>query len=224
MKSEKHSARHGQLIVLEGIDGAGKSTHVTFIADLIRRLHGVTVLVSREPGGTPLAESLRDLLLHQPMSPTAEVLLAVAARQDHVEKVIRPALASGQWVVCDRFIDSTRAYQGGGGGVELGWIDSLNTVATGGLEPDRVYLFDAPSALAAQRRGGRNADPVRQHDQNGHADADRFESQGVAFFDRVRDVYLNRQRDNAAVQTKIIDSTLSVPQIQSLLSEDISRL
>lgn len=219
------SLNPGKLVVLEGIDGAGKSTHVRFIADCIRRAHGVQVLVTREPGGTPLAESIRGLLLHEPMDAQTEVLLAMAARLDHVQGVIRPALASGQWVVCDRFVDSTRAYQGGGGGVDLAWIDALNQVATRGLNPDRVYLFDAPSEIAAKRRGGRiTQDGPTKAAGHGTEKADRFESQGIDFFDRIRDVYLHQQRANSAGQILIVDSTLSVPQIQSLLSEDISTL
>jgi dTMP kinase len=202
----------GKLIVLEGIDGAGKSTHLDFVCEQIRALKNVEVLLTREPGGTPLAEKIRELVLHEPMDVETEVLLVMAARRDHVQSRIKPALSAGQWVVCDRFIDSTRAYQGGGGGVSLRWIDELNDIATGGLVPDRVYLFDIPSELAAQRRGGR-----------GNA-SDRFEEQGVAYFDRVRDVYLNQQRLFHEARTFVIDATQTVSQIQSQLKEDISTL
>ncbi|MBU3725669.1 MAG: dTMP kinase [Burkholderiaceae bacterium] len=202
----------GKFIVLEGIDGAGKSTHVEFIAQSIRESHGVQVLVTREPGGTPLAEKIRGLVLHEPMDVETEVLLVTAARRDHVARVIRPALEAGQWVVCDRFVDSTRAYQGGGGGVSLGWIDELSESATSGLSPDRVYLFDAPAALAAQRRGGR-----------GQAE-DRFEAQDLAYFERVRDVYLNQQRLFSEASFLVIDSSMSVSRIQNLLLIDIATL
>jgi dTMP kinase len=202
----------GKLIVLEGIDGAGKSTHLDFVCEQIRALKNVEVLLTREPGGTPLAEKIRELVLHEPMDVETEVLLVMAARRDHVQSRIKPALSAGQWVVCDRFIDSTRAYQGGGGGVSLRWIDELNDIATGGLVPDRVYLFDIPSELAAQRRGGRGSA------------GDRFEEQGVAYFDRVRDVYLNQQRLFHEARTFVIDATQTVSQIQSQLKEDISTL
>lgn len=202
----------GKFIVLEGIDGAGKSTHLDFICEQIREHKQVEVLLTREPGGTPLAEKIRALLLHEPMSVETEVLLVMAARKDHVEQRIRPALEQGQWVVCDRFIDSTRAYQGGGGGVNLGWIDALNDMATGGLSPDRVYLFDIPSELAAQRRGGRGSV------------SDRFEEQGVAYFDRVRDVYMNQRRLFAEDQTLAIDAQQSIEAIREILRKDIQGL
>lgn len=202
----------GKFIVLEGIDGAGKSTHLDFICEQIREHKQVEVLLTREPGGTPLAEKIRALLLHEPMSVETEVLLVMAARKDHVEQRIRPALEQGQWVVCDRFIDSTRAYQGGGGGVNLGWIDALNDMAAGGLSPDRVYLFDIPSELAAQRRGGRGSV------------SDRFEEQGVAYFDRVRDVYVNQRRLFAEDQTLAIDAQQSIEAIREILRKDIQGL
>ena len=202
----------GKFIVLEGIDGAGKSTHLDFICEQIREHKQVEVLLTREPGGTPLAEKIRALLLHEPMSVETEVLLVMAARKDHVEQRIRPALEQGQWVVCDRFIDSTRAYQGGGGGVNLGWIDALNGRASGGLSPDRVYLFDIPSELAAQRRGGRGSV------------SDRFEEQGVAYFDRVRDVYVNQRRLFAEDQTLAIDAQQSIEAIREILRKDIQGL
>ena len=135
------------------------------------------------------------------MDSDTEVLLAVAARRDHVINVIKPALESGQWVVCDRFTESTRAYQGGGGGVDMAWIDRLNQQATLGLKPDRTYLFDAPAELAAQRRS-----------QRGRA-SDRFESQDAEFFDRVRDVYLNRPQVDS-LKRLVIDSSETVINIQ----------
>ncbi len=202
----------GRLIVLEGIDGAGKSTHLDFVCEQIRALKGVDVLLTREPGGTPLAEKIRELLLHEPMSVETEVLLVMAARRDHVEQRIRPALEAGQWVVCDRFIDSTRAYQGGGGEVSLGWIDELNDSVCFGIAPHRVYLFDIPAALAAKRRGGR-----------GNA-SDRFEEQGVAYFERVRDVYLNHQRMFSEDQTLVIDAQQSIEAIREILRNDIQGL
>ena len=202
----------GNLIVLEGIDGAGKSTHLDFICEQIRALKKVEVLLTREPGGTPLAEKIRELVLHEPMDVETEVLLVMAARKEHVQSRIRPALEEGKWVVCDRFIDSTRAYQGGGGGVSLRWIDELNAMATGGLAPDRVYLFDIPSELAAQRRGGRASA------------SDRFEEQGVEYFDRVREVYLNKPRMYSEGQTLVVDAQQSIEAIREILRNDIQGL
>jgi dTMP kinase len=200
-----------RFLVVEGIDGAGKSTHLPFMAEQIRGLFGVEVVTSREPGGTPLAEHLRGLLLHETMDAETEVLLAMAARRDHVTKLIQPTLQQGAWFLCDRFTDSTRAYQGGGGGVSLPLIDELNDSVCGDTQPDRVYVFDAPAELAASRRAGR-----------GGAD-DRFEAQGVDYFRRVREVYLDRCR-LAPDRYFLIDSTMSVSQIQSLLAKDIASL
>ena len=145
------------------------------------------------------------------MDSDTEVLLAVAARRDHVINVIKPALESGQWVVCDRFTESTRAYQGGGGGVDMAWIDRLNQQATLGLKPDRTYLFDAPAELAAQRRS-----------QRGRA-SDRFESQDAEFFDRVRDVYLNRPQVDS-LKRLVIDSSETVTNIQKLLEKEVQKI
>lgn len=203
---------NGKLIVLEGIDGAGKSTHLDFVCEQIREFKNVDVVLTREPGGTPLAEKIRELLLHEPMSVETEVLLVMAARRDHVEQRIRPALETGQWVVCDRFIDSTRAYQGGGGEVSLGWIDDLNESVCFGISPHRVYLFDIPASLAAQRRGGRGTA------------SDRFEEQGVAYFERVRDVYLNHQRMFTEDQTLVIDAQQSIEAIREILRSDLRGL
>ena len=201
----------GKFVVLEGIDGAGKSTHLDFICDQIRMQKGVEVVLTREPGGTPLAEKIRELVLHEPMDVETEVLMVAAARRDHVAKVIAPALAAGSWVVCDRYVDSTRAYQGGGGQVSLAWIDGLMASATMGVWPDRVYLFDAPAQLAAARRNSR-----------GNA-TDRFEAQDLAYFERVRDVYLNQPRVNSP-QAVVIDSSQYVSRIQSILKDSISSL
>jgi len=201
----------GKFIVLEGIDGAGKSTHLDFLRDEIRRQKGVEVVLTREPGGTPLAETIRELVLHDAMDVQTEVLLVSAARRDHVRRVIAPALASGKWVVCDRFVDSTRAYQGGGGQVSLDWIDGLMASATMGVLPDRVYLFDAPAELAASRRSSR-----------GNA-SDRFEAKDLAYFDRVRDVYLNKPRVNSPPAV-VIDSSQNVSRIQSILKDNIASL
>jgi dTMP kinase len=199
----------GKFIVLEGIDGAGKSTHIDFIAATLRSAHGVEVVITREPGGTPLAEKIRQLVLHEPMDVQTEVLLVAAARRDHVRQLISPALERGDWVLCDRFVDSTRAYQGGGGGLDLGWIDEVNRAACGSVEPDRVILFDLPAHIAAQRRGGRGGQE------------DRFEAQDIAYFERVRSVYLAHMRPGAQEKTAILNAELDVSRIQSELHKII---
>ena len=204
--------QRGKFIVLEGIDGAGKSTHIDFIAATIRSAHGVQVAITREPGGTPLAEKIRELVLHQPMDVQTEALLVAAARRDHIQQLIGPALERGDWVLCDRFVDSTRAYQGGGGGVNLAWIDGINREVCGPMEPDRVILFDLPALVAAARRGGRGGQ------------GDRFEVQEVAYFERVRDVYLTQMRPGAREKTVILNAELDVSQIQKELHKIIINL
>ena len=166
-----------KFLTLEGVDGAGKSTHIEFIADAVRA-KGAHVIVTREPGGTELAERLRQTILSHPMSPILETLLIFAARTDHVERVIKPALASGQWVICDRFTDATAAYQGAGKGVSTELIASLAEAAYPGLRPTRTLVFDCPYEVAAARlaKAGRALD--------------RFEREDRAFFERVRSAYL----------------------------------
>ena len=165
-----------KLLTLEGVDGAGKSTHIEFIADAVRA-KGHHVIVTREPGGTDLAERLRKVILSEDVSPVIETLLIAAARADHVAKVIKPALAAGSWVVCDRFADATVAYQGAGNGVSLDLIESLSKAAHPGLRPDRTLVFDCPYEIAAARlaKAGRALD--------------RFERGDRAFFERVREAY-----------------------------------
>ena len=166
-----------KFLTLEGVDGAGKSSHIEFIADAIRT-KGVHVIVTREPGGTELAERLRQTILSHPMSPILETLLIFAARTDHVERVIKPALASGQWVICDRFTDATAAYQGAGKGVSAELIARLAEAAYPDLRPTRTLVFDCPYEVAAARlaKAGRALD--------------RFEREDRAFFERVRGAYL----------------------------------
>lgn len=199
----------GRLITFEGIDGAGKSTHVGWYAQRLRE-RGLEVVLTREPGGTPLAERLRELLLTEPMSTEAETLLMFAARNEHLQRLIRPALARGAWVVCDRFTDSTYAYQGGGRGVPFARIEQLEDWVHHGLQPARSYLFDLPAELAAQRRAAAR-------------DADRFEAEDLAFFGRVRDAYLARQ-SRAPARILTIDARKTVADIKKLLEEDIARL
>ena len=160
-----------RFITFEGIDGAGKSSHIEALAAWLRA-RGLQVLVTREPGGTPLAETVRELVLHQPMDSLTEVLLVFAARRDHLQTVIEPALAEGGVVLCDRFTDASFAYQGGGRGFDLATLDSLETWVQAGRQPDLTLWFEVPAAVAAERRGA-----VRE--------PDRFEVQDLAFFERV---------------------------------------
>ena len=170
------SKPRGKFITLEGVDGAGKSTLVSWVADRLRKA-GREVLVTREPGGTPLAERLRRLVLADPMDPFAETLLMFAARADHVQKLIAPALARGSWVVCDRFTDATLAYQGGGKGVPAEQIRQLAQATHPGLAPDQTLVFDCPYEVSRNRL------------RNSGRDLDRFESEERAFFERVRAAY-----------------------------------
>jgi dTMP kinase len=172
----------GRLITFEGIDGAGKSTHIESIAQRLREA-GATVLCTREPGGTPLAEHLRELVLHEAMDALTETLLVFAARRNHLQQVIEPALARGETVLCDRFTDATFAYQGGGRGVEISVLGSLEQWVQGRLQPELTLWFDLPAEMAALRRAQARA-------------ADRFEQEDLDFFERVRAAYLARM--NAA--------------------------
>jgi len=168
----------GRLITFEGIDGAGKSTHIETIAERLRAA-GAAVLCTREPGGTPLAERLRELVLHETMDALTETLLVFAARRHHLQQVIEPALARGDTVLCDRFTDATFAYQGGGRGVEMAVLQSLEHWVQGQRQPDLTLWFDLPAEVAALRRARARA-------------ADRFEQEDLEFFERVRAAYLAR--------------------------------
>lgn len=168
--------RRGRFVTLEGVDGAGKSTHISWIAERLRA-DGREVVVTREPGGTPLAEKLRALVLAEPMEPLAETLLMFAARADHVNSVILPALERGAWVVCDRFTDATLAYQGAGKGVPAERIRQLAQAVHPDLVPDQTLVFDCPYEVSRSRLS------------NSGRDLDRFEAEERAFFDRVRAAY-----------------------------------
>lgn len=167
-----------RFISFEGIDGAGKSTHIEALASWLRE-RGVEVVCTREPGGTPLAEALREMVLQQPMDALTEVLLVFAARRDHLRKVIEPALLSGSTVLCDRFTDATFAYQGAGRGQSIPMLTALESWVQEGRQPDLTLWFDAPPAQAAARRAAAR-------------DPDRFEQLNEAFFTRVREGYLGR--------------------------------
>ena len=199
----------GLFITFEGIDGAGKSSHVEWFAQRLRA-GGREVIVTREPGGTALAEQLRDLVLTCPMDAQTELLLVFAARSEHLARLIRPALARGAAIVCDRFTDSTYAYQGGGRGLSLDWIETLERQVHGDLQADRTYLFDLPAELAAQRRAAARA-------------ADRFEAQDVAVFDRVRSAY-QRRAGLSAGRFQVIDGRQSIEQVREELEVSLKTL
>ena len=147
----------GRFITFEGIDGAGKSTQIDALAERLRE-RGATVSCTREPGGTPLAERLRELVLHAPMDALTEALLVFAARRDHVQQVIAPAIARGETVLCDRFTDATFAYQGGGRGFDAAVLAQLESWVHGGLQPQLTLWLDLPAELAARRRAAARAD------------------------------------------------------------------
>jgi dTMP kinase len=176
----------GRFITFEGGEGAGKSTQIARAAEWLRG-RGVEVLVTREPGGTPRAERLRTILLErdsEPMPQSCELLLMFAARATHLDNLIRPAVGRGAWVLCDRFTDATYAYQGGGRGMPMAQIDALAGIVHPDLQPDLTLLLDLPVAAGLARASHRN----------GADGPDRFEAEQQAFFERVRDTYLERAR------------------------------
>lgn len=195
----------GKFITLEGVDGAGKSTHLSWLVNHLRA-QGRTVVQTREPGGTPLGEKLRELLLHEPMHLETEALLMFAARREHLEQVIRPAIARGDWVVCDRFTDASFAYQGGGRGLSSAKLSQLENWVQEGFQPDLTLLFDLPIDIAAQRM----AEAARQ--------LDRFEQEKADFHARVRAAYLARAAAMPG-RVRVIDSRQSVEQIKKQLEE-----
>jgi dTMP kinase len=198
----------GRFLTLEGVDGAGKSTHQKFIADFVAQ-RAPHVVQTREPGGTDLAERLREAILGGPMAPDVETLLIFAARADHVARVIRPALDSGQWVVCDRFHDATHAYQGAGKGVPRELIERLSAAAHPGLSPDRTLVFDCAYEVSKQRLQGKVLD--------------RFEREDRAFFERVRGAYLERARAEPA-RMRVIDASATMPEIRKSIEQHLSDL
>jgi dTMP kinase len=199
--------RRGRFITLEGVDGAGKSTHIPWIAQRLRDA-GRRVVVTREPGGTPLAEKVRVLVLAERMDPLAETLLIFAARADHARQVIAPALERGEWVVCDRFGDATIAYQGAGNGVAESLIGQLAQAAHGALKPDRTFFFDCSYEVSRKRL----AAAARA--------LDRFESEDQAFFERVRAAYMKIARDEPG-RVKRIDGGASIEQIRNELERNL---
>ena len=195
-----------RFITLEGVDGAGKSTHLQFIADAVAAASGRHAVVTREPGGTDLAEHLRRAILEEALDPMAETLLIFAARAHHVRRVIVPALEAGSWVVCDRFLDATYAYQGAGKGVAPELIERLSAASHPGLAPDRTLVFDCNYEVARRRLAGSGKK------------LDRFEREDETFFRRVRDAYLARARAEPA-RMRIIDAAADLPTIRKNLEK-----
>ena len=201
----KLGEKAGRFITLEGVDGAGKSSHTQWIADALRE-RGLKVIETREPGGTELGESLRKLLLHEPMDIETEALLMFAARREHIVRVILPALQSGQWVVSDRFTDATYAYQGGGRGLAPERIAGLEDWVQQGFQPDLTLIFDVPVEVARERLRSEASQP------------DRFERLDGAFFDRVRAAYLERAR-RFPQRIRVVDSSKSIEEVRKRLQQ-----
>ncbi|MDH5392306.1 MAG: dTMP kinase [Gammaproteobacteria bacterium] len=191
-----------QFITLEGSEGVGKTTNLEYIESLLRD-KAIDYVVTREPGGTDLGEQLRELLLghqHTGMADDTELLMMFAARAEHLDKVIKPALARGQWVLCDRFTDATYAYQGGGRGIDPLRIKILEDYVQGDCRPDLTLLLDAPIEIGRERAGKRSA-------------PDRFEKEQAAFFNKVRAAYLQRASDDSK-RIKVIDASLELDAVK----------
>ncbi len=194
---------NGKFISIEGIEGAGKSTQMSFIQSYLEQ-QGKTVVVTREPGGTKLGEQIRTLLLtprEEGMSHDAELLLMFAARAEHIEQKIKPALDRGDWVLCDRFVDATFAYQGGGRGIDVKRIESIADWTLKDIHTDLTLLFDLPVEVGQARVLERNADK------------DRFEQEKSAFFEKIRQCYLNRA-DKEPERLKVIDASQDLEHVQ----------
>jgi dTMP kinase len=201
----KETRKPGKFITFEGIDGAGKSTHISAVVDLLRARE-LLVVSTREPGGTPLGEKLRELLLHQTMHLETEALLMFAARREHLTQVIEPALARGDWVVCDRFSDATYAYQGGGRGLDKQKFSVLEQWVHGHLQPDLTFLFD----LAPEVAGKRIAVQGRE--------LDKFEQERADFHRRVRQAYLERAAADPQ-RIQVINADQSIDSIKKQVEE-----
>lgn len=200
----------GRFITLEGIDGAGKSTQHAWLVEHLRA-QGRTVVATREPGGTPLGEKLRALVLSESMDIETEALLMFASRREHVAKLIEPALARGEWVVCDRFVDASFAYQGGGRGLDWGRLQALSSWVLGPLLPDLTLIFDAPVEVAQRRLHAATANP------------DRFEREQSEFFEKVRSAYLRIAQDNPG-RVRVIDAAQDLSAINSILKKIVASI
>jgi len=206
------SARRGKFLTVEGIEGVGKSSNVAFVASLIEA-RGYPVATTREPGGTPMAEKIRALLLEhgdEALPDTAELLLFFAARSLHINNLIRPSLAAGQWVICDRFTDASRAYQGAGRGLDTDKIETLADWVHEGLQPDLTLLLDAPASVGLGRAERRGA-------------ADRLESEQRSFYERVREAYLALARA-APDRFAVIDASADLAAVQAQIRPVVDRL
>ena len=210
MSSMPMALKRGIFITLEGVDGAGKSTHLDWIAERLRA-GGREVVVTREPGGTPLGERLRELLLSEPMHTDTETMLMFAARREHMARVIVPALQAGRWVLSDRFTDATYAYQGGGRGLPLDRIAALEQWVHGNLQPDLTLYFDLPVAVARRRLLASESTP------------DRFEREAPGFFERVRAAYLERAAADPQ-RIQVIDGVQSPDEIRKKLKQILEKL
>ncbi|MDQ3188347.1 MAG: dTMP kinase [Pseudomonadota bacterium] len=208
----KRGAERGRFITFEGIDGAGKSTHIDAVAQAVQ-MRGVETVRTREPGGTPLGEALRELVLSQSMTRETETLLLFAARSEHLAKIIRPALSAGRWVLCDRFTDATYAYQAGGRQMDRERIAELERWVHPDLQPDLTILFDVAPEVAAGRVE-RRLDPARS--------ADRFESESSGFFSAVRTMYLERAAENPA-RFLIVDTGRAPEMVRTQLEQMIQQ-
>ena len=200
----------GRFITFEGIDGAGKSTHIAGVAEFIRA-RGNRVVCTREPGGTALGEKLRELLLNEAMHLETEAMLMFAARREHLAQVIEPALARGDWVVCDRFSDASYAYQGGGRGLDRRKLATLEQWVHGHLQPDLTFLFDLAPGVAEQRISAQGRE------------LDRFEQEKRDFHVRVREAYLERAA-SAPRRIVVIDADQALSDIKKLVEEKVATL
>jgi dTMP kinase len=212
MRTARVTETRGLFITVEGGEGVGKTTNLTFIADFLRS-NGIELVQTREPGGTPLAEQIRALLLEardEPVAPMAELLLMFAARAQHLEQVVQPELAAGRWVLCDRFTDATYAYQGGGRQLDLTVIAELERLVQGNFRPDVTLLLDLPVSQGLARAGARG-------------ELDRFEQEQLAFFERVRGVYLERAQ-RFPRQFRVIDASGSLGQVQANIGDVLARV
>ena len=202
----------GRFITVEGVEGVGKSSNMDYLAKLIRDA-GFEVVCTREPGGTAFAEDIRNLLLahnEEAIPAVAESLLFFAARRINLDNLIKPALKTGRWVLCDRFTDASRAYQGGGRGLDRDMINRLAEWVQEGLEPDLTLLLDAPVATGLARASGRGA-------------ADRMESENLDFFERVREAYL-KLAETYPERIRIIDASVGLEQVQAQIKREIAPL
>ncbi len=203
-----------RFITFEGVDGAGKSTHLNYFFEQLKD-KGIPLLMTREPGGTPLGEKLREIVLHEPMHTDTEALIMFASRREHIEKVIKPALEKGTWVISDRFTDASFAYQGGGRGMPIAKLEQLETWVQGDFQPDLTLLFDVPIEVARERLNKNSA-------QTGVA-LDKFEREQGDFFNKVRNAYLARAEKHPS-RFRVIRAEKTLAEVQADLQHILSTL